>query len=83
MSDIIEAAARALCDARHMPWEQSNPGSRRFYHDLALSVVPAVAPLIRAAALEEAAKVAEKQPYYPADICNLIAAVIRSLKEQP
>jgi hypothetical protein len=79
--DIIEAAARALCDARNMPWEQSNPGSRRFYHDLALSVVPAVAPLIRAAALEEAAVVAER--YLWKGDPNWIADNIRALKEQP
>jgi hypothetical protein len=77
-SAIIEAAARAMGDI--LSDFETDP---TFYHDLALSVVPAVAPLIRAAALEEAAKVAEKQPYYPADICNLIAAVIRALKEQP
>jgi hypothetical protein len=78
--DIIEAAARALCDARNMPWEQSNPGSRRFYHDLALSVVPAVAPLIRAAALEEAAQNFER---YETEIGSGVAAAIRAWKEQP
>jgi hypothetical protein len=74
--DIIEAAARAMAG---YVW----PGEDELHHDLAARVLAAVTPLIRAAALEEAALVAEKQPYYPADICNLIAAVIRALKEQP
>jgi len=89
---IIEAAARALCDARNMPWEQSTPGSQKFYLDLALSVVPVVAPLIRAAALEEAAQVAEEyrkwddRQFLPSDPIlagDRIAAAIRALKEQP
>jgi hypothetical protein len=77
-SALIEAAARALCDARNMPWEQSNSGSRKFYHDLALSVVPVIAPLIRAAALEEAAKEAEDCVTGEDATYN-----IRCLKKQP
>jgi pantoate kinase len=77
-SAIIEAAARAMGDI--LSDFETDP---TLYRMLARAAVAAVTPLIRAAALEEAAKVAEKQPYYPADICNLIAAVIRALKEQP
>jgi hypothetical protein len=46
----------------------------------ALAVLAAVTPLIRAAALEEAAVVAEKD-VYPSNWA--IAAAIRALKEQP
>jgi hypothetical protein len=80
MTDIIEAAFNSLWTNTRVSDVVLSP---TLLHTLAEKVTAAVAPLIRAAALEEAAKVAEKQPYYPADICNLIAAVIRSLKEQP
>jgi hypothetical protein len=52
------------------------------------AIVAAVAPLIRAAALEEAAKVAEDKAKYTLHYAGTLAAediatAIRSLKEQP
>jgi len=46
---------------------------------LAVEVLTAVTPLIRADALEEAAKVAEGHPYY----ADTAGRAIRALKEQP
>ena len=52
---IIEAAARALQTGTHAVYSDDN--AREF----ASAMLAAVAPLIRAAALEEAAKVAEDE----------------------
>jgi hypothetical protein len=78
---IIEAAARAL---------QDSLGSTllpKTYQALAEIAVAAVTPLIRAAALEEAAHIADdhhKAPYAgPEGDAYWIAAKIRALKEQP
>jgi hypothetical protein len=67
---IIEAAARALKD-----W--SDPAEAR---RVAAAILTAVAPLIRAEVLEEAAKIVED---YDDFSVTEIAAVIRALKEQP
>jgi len=50
---IIEAAARAMAG---WVW----PGEDELHHDLAIRVLTAVTPMIEAAALERAAKVAEE-----------------------
>ena len=78
---IIEAAARAMC-IREFPgkWDIISNESREWYRDLARSSIAAVTPLIRAAALEEAAKVAEREEMWLGD---QIATDIRALKEQP
>jgi len=80
---LIEAAARALEDR----WNNNRPTGGSYPFPISTgealqAIVTAVAPLIRAAALEEAAKVAED------DVLTLvnkhkIAAAIRALKEQP
>jgi hypothetical protein len=78
MTAIIEAAARAL---------ECLPGGDELHRDLALRVLSAVTPLIRAAALEEAAKVADFRGGLSPDperiIAKQVAAAIRSLKERP
>lgn len=94
MSDdpaIIEAAARALF-ASEMPgseWEVF-PGLHDKYRSnartierLAEVILAAATPLIRAQALEEAAKVADK---FTCGLCGMddsAAREIRALKEQP
>ena len=86
MSDpaIIEAAEKALQDFPHEHIIADD------YSYMAEALIAAVTPLIRAAALEEAAKVAEDQPSAPLKIGapqtwikQQIAAAIRALKEQP
>jgi hypothetical protein len=78
MSDILEAARRALACL---------PGDDELHRDLALRVLTAVAPLIRAAALEQATQVVEN--YDTTGLTTVyelqcgIAAAIRFLKEQP
>jgi hypothetical protein len=79
---IIEAAVQAIAKFTELPdyWDEND--SRL----LALVMLAAVAPLIRAAALEEAAVVAEDHYYAPQAftlISTEIAAAIRALKEQP
>jgi hypothetical protein len=93
MSDIIEAAARAL----YLSWFPDAPVEEHFqwYHDgaanpdscvhssnvaKALKDAATATPLIRAAALEEAAKMMEGMAEYGA---GSLAAAIRALKEQP
>ena len=71
MSDIIEAAARAL---------ECLPGDDELHRDLAMRVLAAVTPLIRAAALEEAAQVAGG---YGSLDSWAIATAIRTLKSEP
>lgn len=89
-TDVIEAAARALCDARNIPWEQATTAAHKFYHDLALSVLPAVlpviTPIIEAAALEKAAKTIEALPLQSVSRATYLlsldaAAAVRALKE--
>jgi hypothetical protein len=77
---IIEAARLALYDTDG--WDQDD---EQKVH----AVLAAVTPLIRAQALEQAAKVAEDYDGRGIDedhavlTCEEIAAAIRSLKEQP
>ena len=86
MSDqaTIEAAARAIYDFDHhpMPWSNAKEEKRRDYRDLASIVLDAATPLIRAAALEEAAKAAETRDLgdrSPQDgLAQEIAAAIRA-----
>jgi hypothetical protein len=83
MSDqaIIEAAARAMCDRQAAEWNIISDASREWYLELAA----AVTPLIRAAMLEEAAKVIEDF------LCTVseewtgeqLLAALRALKDQP
>jgi len=85
MSDpaIIEAAEKALQDFPHEHIIADD------YSYMAEALIAAVTPLIRAAALEEAAKVAEEydgrgiDEDHAALTCDEIAAAIRALKEQP
>ena len=79
MSAIIEAAARAL-----YPYSGPPATETRLLevHAAAKAVLAAVTPLIRAAALEEAAKVAE-DGYYSIPSREEFVAAIRALKEQP
>jgi hypothetical protein len=82
MSDaIIEAAARAL---RKEPILFDYPPDEHL--EIVRVVLAAVAPLIEAAVLEEAAKVADAHYCVPQThtlISARIAAAIRALKEQP
>jgi hypothetical protein len=70
---IIEAAARALRDESYMFFEMDEA------QRLAIAVLAAVTPLIRAAALEEAAKVAEDYRM-TSQVADVIAEDIRALK---
>jgi len=88
MSDIIEAAARAMCDRQAAKWNIISDASRKWYLELAA----AVTPLIRSAALEEAAQVAEERERRESDndgehayieACRDIAYDLRALEEQP
>jgi hypothetical protein len=88
--DVIEAAARALYDfdSYPMPWGDEIEEKRNDYRELATTVLAAVTPLIRAAALEEAARAFEPdEDGHDAHsyrwTAEEIAAAIRSLKEQP
>ena len=74
MSDVIEAAARALQDCGQ--WDSY------YSEQMAEAVLAAVTPLIRAAALERAAQriEANDEDYM---MRNEVAAKIRTLKEQP
>ena len=65
---IIETAARMLRDTHGTGFDR-----------MAEAVLAAVTPLIEAAALERAAKVAENHPWGSPPI----GAAIRALKEQP
>jgi hypothetical protein len=84
-SAIIEAAARALHDDENIYlWVDS----AAHYRNIASTVLMVAYPLIRAAALEEAAKVAEENRYFGLISEKVItgpeiAAAIRALKEQP
>jgi hypothetical protein len=84
---VINVAAQTLKDAADLSafWDDEVETRR-----VAQAVLAAVAPLIRAAALEEAAKVAENQPSAPLKIGapqtwikQQIAAALRAIKEQP
>lgn len=81
MSDIIDAAARAL-----YPYSGPPATETRLLevHAAAHAVLTAVTPLIRAAALEEAAQTVEtmlgRRDAYARDN---IATSIRALKERP
>jgi len=78
MSDpaIIEAAARALQNGTHAVYSYDNA------LEFARIMLKAVRPLIRAAALEEAAQriEADEEDYL---MRMYVAAAIRTLKEQP
>jgi hypothetical protein len=86
---IIEAAARALFN--FLGSDVSQDKRTNDYVNASRVVLAAVAPLIRAAALEEAAQVADKIEYMPPSTSFIqgkiaarnIAADIRALKEQP
>ena len=79
MSDpaIVKAAAQAINEITEMPDNWDEQDSRL----LALVVLEAVEPLLRAAALEQAIKAIESAPY--ADTRDEAIAVLRALKEQP
>jgi hypothetical protein len=85
MTAIIEAAARqALLEAYGYPMAPEH--ADRISH----AVLAAVTPLIRAQALEEAAKVAENHIFYSTNfgpplkqLEEQIAAALRALKDQP
>jgi len=75
---LIEAAARAMMSAEEWSsfWDEND----------AKRLVAAAAPLIEAAALERAAKVAENyriSHFTDRDGRDELAAAIRALKEQP
>lgn len=88
---IIEAAAQALEDC----WNNNRAtGAEPFplsTGEALQAILTAVTPLIEAATLERAAKVAEEQTYYPDTnigmrqqwVKDQIATKIRALKEQP
>jgi hypothetical protein len=84
MTDTIEAARRALYGIDDLCWDQDD---EQKVH----TILTAITPLIRAAALEEAAMVAEEHIHYstnfgpepPQSAGDQIAAGIRALKEQP
>lgn len=78
---IIEAIAQALYNESHMLY--SNEEEQR----IGRAILTAITPLIEAAALERAAKVAEKHTGWPATVPEQwareeVAAAIRALKEQ-
>jgi hypothetical protein len=75
MTDIIETAAQAMGDI--LADFETDP---KLYRMLARAAVAAVTPLIRAAALEEAAKLVASSAVRGA---SDLAADIRALKEQP
>jgi len=79
---IIEAAIDAAIHWTPSPYE-IDMEDRRAYGALVAEIRKIVTPLIRAAALEEAAKVAESHYYAPQAftlISTEIAAAIRALK---
>jgi hypothetical protein len=78
---IIEAAARALRDSH---CEDNGSPVWGEYCDMARAVLAAVTPLIEAAALERAAKVADSRPDSLMKIeAREIAAAIRALIQPP
>jgi hypothetical protein len=83
-NDIIEAAARAIYDFDHypMPWSSETEEKRGDYRELAATVLTAVAPLIRAQALEEAAQriEADEEDYL---MRMYVAAAVRTLAGRP
>ena len=74
--DIIEAAARALHTESYMFTDDEEDNR------VVRAIIAAVTPLIRAATLEEAAQriEADEEDYL---VRNEVAAMLRSLKEQP
>jgi hypothetical protein len=80
---ILEAAARNMC-SRDFPakWDFISKESREWYCDLARNSLAAATPLIRAAALEEAAQriEADEEDYL---MRNYVAAAIRTLMDRP
>jgi hypothetical protein len=86
VTDIIEAAARALREIEDNPNDVPIWGGD--YRYTAERVLAAVAPLIRAAALEEAAALIETYGEdYPSEgdwlMRGDVAAKLRAMKEQP
>jgi methanogenic corrinoid protein MtbC1 len=96
---IIEAAARAMCDGMdedcYEGWTSLPDADREPYRNFARKALAAITPLIRAQALEEAAKVAEAHKLgdnamltgtsiwaVHEGACIEIAAAVRALKEQ-
>ena len=59
--EMIEAAARVLCEAWLSPiaWDYQSAGSKSMWRDSATATLTAVLPMVRAAVVEECAKVAE------------------------
>jgi hypothetical protein len=96
MSDILEAAARIVFDRDDLSgWDRRAEGAtewaveveREDYRATARAVLAAVAPLIRAAALEEAAAAAETRDLGDNSaqdgLAQEIAAAIRALAGRP
>jgi hypothetical protein len=73
---IIEAAAKALTNAT----EWSSFWGENDARQLVQAILPVIAPVIEAAALEKAAKVAEKYKLAEDFTATEIAAAIRALK---
>ena len=89
MTDIIEAAINTAMEWTPSPYDIDTK-DREAYGVLVDEILKVVTPLIRAAALEEAAKILEGdkrwtrwRPAPGSRIQDDIAAAIRALKEQP
>jgi hypothetical protein len=90
--EMVEAVARAMCDTWGYVWdgdpddEQTAPETcvdvtpgKRLYREAARAALTAVMPRIRAAALEEAAKVADEEANAWREARD-VAAAIRAMK---
>ena len=76
---IVEAAARAIgCTDEDNVWEEIPFDNREWYRELAMCVLVKVTPMIEAAALERAAKVAMDHP----SGSYQVATAIRALKQE-
>jgi hypothetical protein len=80
---IIEAAKQALYKTEDLL--DVRCGDDDDAHNIVHAIVAAVTPLIRADALEEAARVVEGEPFCSTSewLNDQIAAAIRALKDQP
>jgi hypothetical protein len=77
--EIVEVVARALnYEDGEFSWELTTAGTREWYSNLAQVALTAAYPLIEAAALERAAKMADGWGDGAA-----IGNAIRALKKQP
>jgi len=65
-----------------MPWSSETEKKRHDYRELAVIILAAVTPLVRAAVLEQAAQriEADEEDYL---MRTYVAAAIRTLKEKP